>query len=117
MSGLQLDDEGDLLVENGDLVLTTPGFESIKLNLRQNLRFFSSEWVFDERIGLPFIGEIITKNPDPVIVDSVFKRAILNTAGVVELTFIEYDLSPERALTINFKALTNEGEIVESIAV
>lgn len=117
MSGLQLDDEGDLLVQDGDLVLSAPGFESIKLNLRQNLRFFFSEWVFDERIGLPFIGEIITKNPDPVIVDSVFKRAILNTSGIVELTFIEYDLSPERALTINFRALTGDGEIVESVTV
>lgn len=117
MSGLQLDDEGDLLIENGDLQLSAPGFESIKLNLRQNLRFFFAEWVFDERIGLPFIGEIIKKNPDPVIVDSVFKRAILNTTGIIELTFIEYDLSPERALTINFKALTVDGEISESIAV
>lgn len=111
MSDLLLDDEGDLVLENGDLVLST-GQEAIKQNILQRLRAYKGEWFLNIEDGVPYFQDILKKNPNPRAVDGAFKVAILGTPGVTELTSfdLKYD-TVTRGLKLSFSVNTIEGSV------
>jgi hypothetical protein len=110
MADITLDDDGDIFIDVDDLVLTS-GIDGIVQHLRQRLRMFLGEWFLDLRRGVAYFQQILLKNPNPSIVDSVLKKEIINTPGILQLTFFDMSLSNNRELTVSFKALTQEGEI------
>lgn len=109
MSDLKLTD-GDIEIEGNDLVLTT-GTEAIQQHLSQRMKTFLEEWFLDKRIGIAYLQQILKKNPDPVVVDSILKREIINTPGIKELTRFVLDISSSRELLLNFSARTSDGVI------
>ena len=115
MSDLKLTD-GDIELEGNDFVLTT-GTEAIQQHLSQRLKTFLEEWFLDKRIGIAYLQQILKKNPDPVVVDSILKKEIINTPGVVELTRFVIDVSSSRVMTLNFSAKTSDGVINFSEAI
>ena len=83
---------------------------------------FLGEWFLDKSQGVPYYQHVFVKNFDPVIIDSIFKRVILTTPGILELlTFdIEFD-ETKRSMSLNFDARSTAGvisyrnyEVVES---
>ena len=109
MSDLKLTD-GDIELDGNDFVLTT-GTEAIQQHLSQRLKTFLEEWFLDKRIGIAYLQQILKKNPDPVVVDSILKKEIINTPGVRELTRFIIDISSSRVMTLNFSAKTSDGVI------
>ncbi|MEW5804667.1 MAG: hypothetical protein AB1847_21465 [bacterium] len=111
MSDLALDTDGDLLISGSDLVLTT-GVDAIRQHLSQRLKTFYGEWFLNAEIGIPYFQQVLRKNPDPAILDSIFKREVINTQGILRLTEFSLDLNAgTRELTLSFKALCEEGVI------
>ena len=112
MSDIALDttDDDILLDDSNDLTLTT-GVDAIEQHLKQRLRTFLEEWFLDKRIGIPWFQQVLKKNPDEVIVDSVIKREIINTPGINELTEFSLDIDNTRELDVDFRAQTTDGEI------
>lgn len=112
MSDLSLDTlTADLIIQNGDLVLNS-GLEAIRQNLQSRLSFFLGEWFLDVDAGVPYYQDVLKKNPDPVILDGVFKDAILGTPGVIGLD--EFDMQMDtalRQLKLTFRARTTDGPI------
>lgn len=111
MSDLRLDANGDLSIVNGDLSIISDKLEIDQL-LKQRLQFFSGEWFLDIEDGLPWFDEVFVKNPDPVILNTIFKDIILTTPGVLGLD--EFDLTLDtvtRVMTLSFRARTTEGPI------
>ena len=111
MSDILLDDDGDIEVSGSDLSLVT-GADAIKQHLLQRFRMFYGEWFLNMERGVSYFQQILKKNPDPVIMDSIFKSTIINTPGVLRLT--EFDLSLDgstRELSLSFRALCTDGEI------
>ncbi len=102
---------GDIVIENGDLVLND-GLTAIRQNILQRLRTFFGEWFLDNTIGLPYFEQIWVKNPDQSKIDALFQNAILGTPGVVSLN--EYSFVPDfqkRTLNIAFVAQTTSGTV------
>lgn len=111
MSDIVLDENWDILVAGSDLTLTTD-IDAIRQHLSQRLKTFYGEWFLNMEIGVPYFQQVLRKNPDPVVIDSIFKREIINTPGIVQLTDFNLDLDPAtRVLTLFFSALCTEGEI------
>ncbi|MEE8299288.1 MAG: hypothetical protein V3R67_07910 [Thermodesulfobacteriota bacterium] len=111
MSGILLDINGDLDITNGNITLTT-GVVATKQRLQQKFRLFAEEWFLDKSRGLPYFTQMFVKNPNPVILDALFKREIITDPAVIELQ--EFDLTLDgslRTLTLTFKALTEDGVI------
>ena len=112
MSDLSLDTTtGDLIFVGGDLVLNA-ALESIRQNLQSRISFFLGEWFLDVDDGLPYYQEVLKKNPDPVVLDGVFKFVILATPGVLGLD--EFDMSLDtsaREFKLSFKARCTDGVI------
>ena len=109
MSSIKINSSNDIEIINNDLFLIE-GRDEIAQVLRQELRFFLGEWFLNTDGGIPYLQEILKKNPNASTIDAIFKNKILESPGVIELT--EYELTLEkRKLTLVFKARTEEGII------
>ncbi len=111
MSDLKLDNNGDLAIVNGDLVLTS-GSDAIRQHIEQRLKTFLGEWFLDLSTGVPYFQEILKKNPNIQIVDGLFKQTILDTPGVIELMQFELDLNAaDRTLKVECSVRTIDSVI------
>lgn len=106
----------DLLVVDGDLILTADanpaGTNNIQQNILQRLSFFLGEWFLDNTQGLPYYQQILIKNPDQSKIDAIFVNSILGTPGVTQL--LSYTFTPvfaSRLLKVSFSALTTAGKV------
>ena len=96
------DDLKNLLIVNGDLVLTSKS-EAVKQHLSQRLKMFVGEWFLDLSEGVPYYQNILIKNPNPNIIDGLLKDTILSTPGVDELLSFNLDFDAGlRKLTVDF---------------
>ena len=84
MSDLALDNTGDLLVESDALSLVE-GDDAIVQQLTVRFLFVLGEWFLDTRIGIPYFGDILIKNPDLSRVRAIFQETVLTTPGVASL--------------------------------
>ena len=110
MSDIRIDtDTGDIEIIEGELSLTS-GTDAIRQHLKQRLNTYFREWFLDQRIGIPYFEHILKKNPVPSVIDSIFKREILTTPGVIELIEFNLDFEPGlRELSLSFKARVIDG--------
>ena len=98
------DETEDMALENGDIVFVTKA-DAVKQSVRQRLKMFMGEWFLDLDSGVPYYQDVLVKNPNPTLIEGIFKNEILATPGILELlTFsLDYD-NATRKLTIAFTA-------------
>lgn len=107
---LALDSNWDLVVSDRDLATVTSG-DAIAQHLAQRLKMWMGEWFRDLREGVPYLQQVLIKNADPVVLDSIFKSTIINTPGLVELTTFDISIdSRTRELKLTFGAINEDGE-------
>ncbi|NIQ91014.1 MAG: hypothetical protein GWM98_04690 [Nitrospinaceae bacterium] len=85
MADLKLDENGDLAIEDGDLVIVR-GREAIAQDLDIRLQFFQGEWFLDLRLGVPWYQDILGEKPRFNILKGIFRQVILGTNGVEGIT-------------------------------
>jgi len=112
MSDIALDSiTGDISIIEGVIALNDEN-TAIAQHLRSRLRTFFGEWFLDISVGVPYFEQILIKNPNPVSVDSILKKEILETDGILELLTFDLDLNPTtRELTLTFQARTITGSV------
>lgn len=110
---------GDLLISDGDLVLTADvdprGTDSVLQLCTQRIKFFLGEWFLDNSAGVAWFQQILVKNADQSTVDGLLRDCILGTPGVVAL--LSYTSSQQRALrqyAISFTILTATGASISA---
>ena len=78
------------------------GVDAIRLRIVARLKFFKGEWFLDTRQGMPYYQSVFVKNPELALVESVFRRAILSTPGVLSVLRMTISLdTASRTLTIS----------------
>ncbi len=105
--------DDDLLIENDNLSIIdgTAGYEQ---NLVIRFRFFKGDWFLDLRLGVPYYDDIFLKNPDLILVRTIFREIILETAGTDSIE--RFDLSVDSATRIMSMSFTSKlitGEIID----
>lgn len=108
-----LDRNGDLFLDSmGDIVLN----DSVSQQIKIRLRWFASEWRWDEEMGLPYFEELMVKNPNIEYFEGLIREEIFNVDKVtdVESVNIAYD-SKTRKGTIRFVAYTDSETIKEEV--
>jgi len=85
---LLLDADGDLAVANGDLVLAggntaDDNQAAVRQAIACRLRLFLGEYYLDETKGVDYFGQILIKNPDPLVVRELLRQEIAGTPDVV----------------------------------
>ncbi len=105
------DSSGDLVVDKGQLVLVEER-EELEQHLAQRLRTFLGEWFLDTTIGIPYFDDILVKQPNVNVVDTLFIDEILGTPGIIRLLEFNSDLTSDtRQLSIDFIAESVDGII------
>ena len=113
MSDIALDTDGDLLIENNSLVLARDD-DAIVQQLIIRFKFVLGEWFLDIRLGVPYFGEILIKNPDLSRVRGIFRQIIETTPGIKSLESFSLDVEGvTRKATVIFRALKTDGEILD----
>lgn len=103
---------GDIMVEDGDLVVTTDQTVAIAQDIVQRLKTFFGEWFLDNSIGVPYFQQILVKNPDFGKIDALLQDTILATPGVIQLNSFQSTLSATlRQLQVTFSAQTTQGQV------
>ena len=106
----------ELLVVNGDLVLTSDadpnGTNNILQDIIQRLRSFMGEWFLDTSFGTPWFQELLIKGARQVDIDSALQTVIINTPGVAILTAYKSTVNfDRRTVSVTFSALTTTGSV------
>jgi hypothetical protein len=114
MKDLKLDEITHDLVTDTDLQLVS-GIDYYAQKVKIVLWFFLAEWFLDTSKGINYIGQVFGKNPNLTLIDNLFKIAILEIDGFLELLQYDSDFDiPLRKLTVDFKADTDAGELSQT---
>ena len=102
MSDFILDNAGDIALTNFDFSLVTGNDETAQRILIK-LRTYVGELFYNTKFGVPYYQEILGKNRDIGIVESLIKEAIITIDGVKRLLEFSMDYVPSpRQLTVSF---------------
>lgn len=100
-----LNSDGDLHIsQQGDISLG----ESVAQKIRIRLLWFEGEWRWDNEEGLPYMSDLLVKNPDIDTFESLVRAKIFEVDEVTEVreVLISYDRR-NRIATIKYTALTD----------
>lgn len=101
------------LVNGTTMVLCTQKKDLTRQRVEITLKTFLGEWFANILFGVPYFQTIYGKNTKNAA-DIAIKTAIQNVEGIVELISYESSLdSTTRKLTVSFRALSEDGEIIE----
>lgn len=106
-----------VLTSDGDLSIIG-GVPSIVQDIRQTVLQFFGEWFLDETVGVPWFDNILVKNPNLPAIRAIFREAISDVAGVLDVVRVDVNLDKSsRVASITFTVTTDVGELVETIAI
>lgn len=107
---LLVDDSGDLVIRNGDLVLID-GAEEIAQRLRIRLRLFVGEWFLAPAEGVPYFERILGRKITKAALLSLLREQILACPGVAEVTSLTAEVDGgRRSVSVSFRATTTDGD-------
>ena len=110
MSDINITQDGDLELIGHQINLAT-GDEAIAQQIQIRCQFFLAEWFLDQQIGIPYLREILIKNPNLDVVRDIYRQAIEGCPGVDRLTSLDVAIdAPTRTLNVSFVALLDTGE-------
>lgn len=104
---------GDLVVQNGDLMIVSNG-ERVAQQVLITLREWLGEWFLKTSDGVPYLEYILVKNPNEAHVRQILTEAIENVEGVKKVTELEFMFNRIlRTLTVSYEIATDYGFITK----
>lgn len=104
---------GDLVVQNGDLMIVSNG-ERVAQQVLITLREWLGEWFLKTSDGVPYLEYILVKNPNEAHVRQIITEAIENVDGVKKVTELEFVFNRIlRTLTVSYEIATDYGFITK----
>jgi hypothetical protein len=109
---LLLDATGNLVIENGDLVLVR-GIDGVAQSCRIALQMFEEEWFLDLDVGIPYFQEILGHKADVAVRAAAvaFTAELLAVSGVIAVTQMDVEQVPRtRGLKVTWRVRTDLGD-------
>ena len=110
-----LDSSGDLLVTKaGDILFG----KSAAQKIRMRLLWFEGEWRWNTGEGMPYMRNLLVKNPDTDYFEGIVRERIFEVEEVVDVkdVRISYDAKAREA-SIRYAALTDYETIKEEVKI
>lgn len=103
----------DILMKEGDLVITKGGdivlADSVRQAIRIRLLWFAGEWRFNTGYGIPYYDEVYIKNPNLEKIKLILSREIHNVDEVVDVQNMDIVMDKQnRVANVTFTVYTNE---------
>lgn len=96
--------DGDMSLVNGDFAFVT-GADEVRQRVLLRLRRQLGEWEFNVTLGVPWIEQILIRNPDLGTIRALLVREIATTPGVIRVVSLELELTADRKLAFTWSAL------------
>ncbi len=109
---------GDLAVRHGDFQLagSTPDMDAVVARAADQAAVaqgagcrvklqLGEDWL-DETLGVPWVDQILIKNPNPAVVTELLRVAIAATPDVLVVTSAALVISPDRSAQVAYQMLT-----------
>ncbi|MDO4330665.1 MAG: hypothetical protein Q4C66_15210 [Lachnospiraceae bacterium] len=100
MKGFCLDESGDVVIQNHDIVLTS-GLTLKMQKIRQVLGTNYGEWWLDEKEGIPR-QKVLKKNPDQGQIRDFIRKAIRQVDPDLQMVSCQFQQTADRKFLINF---------------
>lgn len=81
------EDTHDIDITSSTMHLTPTVDETCKQRVIVRLLTYRNEWFLDRKVGVPYYESILGKNRSKETIDSILKRTILQTEGVISLDY------------------------------
>jgi hypothetical protein len=92
------------------------GADKIAQQIKINLLSFLGEWFLDTTYGVPYLEEILIKNPHMASVETILRNHISSVPDVIRIDKLGLDWNRKsRMLFVEFTCTTNLGPIQESV--
>lgn len=99
----------DLIIKDGDIVLIDNA-ERVVQQIKIKLKSFLGEWFLDTTYGIPYLEDILIKNPSIDHIRNILRQEIIDVDDVTAVTSLSVLLNRQsRTLTVNFEAQTTFG--------
>ena len=106
----------DVVVKDFNLVITETKQDLITQKLKIKLLWFMEEWFLNRQYGIPYFQEVFIKGVDMDTLDNVFRTAIKQEDGVLDLISYSSSINESlRTLTITSKIRVEGGEILNIV--
>jgi hypothetical protein len=97
-------------------ILPIDGADRVAQQVKMTLLAFLGEWFLDVRFGVPYLEDILIKNPRLSSVESILRSKIMAVPDVSRLTFFAMTFVREqRSLMVEYHAETPLGPIKDSV--
>lgn len=119
MSDVFLNADHDIDIQSQKMRLTneTNG-EDVAQRIKISLWLFRGEWFFNEDAGVPYFQSIFVKGVTVTEIDNIFKTAIKNVEGVIELLSYSSNFNKSaREFSLDFKVRTAFGNQTLTVVV
>lgn len=91
------------------------GADRVAQQIKINLLAFLGEWFLDTTFGVPYLEQVLVKNPRMAAVETILRKHIKSVPDVTKVVSLNLDWDRRfRYLFISFEANTNLGPIKES---
>jgi hypothetical protein len=92
------------------------GADKVAQQIKINLLSFLGEWFLDVTYGVPYLEEILVKNPHMASVETIIRNHISSVPNVIRIDSLSLDWNRQsRVLAVEFTCTTNLGPIKESV--
>lgn len=92
------------------------GADKVAQQIKINLLTFLGEWFLDETWGVPYLEEILIKNPRMGSVETILRDHINSVPHVIRITLLDLGWDRmRRTLSVIFEANTDYGPIKETV--
>jgi hypothetical protein len=92
------------------------GADKVAQQIKINLLSFLGEWFLDNTYGVPYLEDILIKNPRMAVVENILRNHIMDIPNVTSIDSLTVNWDRKaRNLGVQFTCETDLGPITESI--
>jgi hypothetical protein len=103
-----LDADDDMAVANGDRTVVS-GQAAVAQACKIKVKLFLGEIYLDQSLGVDYLGVVLVKNPDPVVVREAIRVRLQSVADVTEVVgaqLVRDDPNDPRSASITYSIRT-----------
>jgi hypothetical protein len=90
--------------------------DRVAQQIKINLLSFLGEWFLDVTYGVPYLEQILVKNPRMPAIETIMRSHIKSVPNVIKVTALSLDWDRRsRSLFVDFEADTDLGPIKDSV--
>ncbi len=110
---MALDSDGDMALSAAGIPFFIGSSDEAIQRLRVRFKMFLGEWYRDQNLGVPYYQHVLIKQPNLVLIRSLWRQLILDTPGITGINRLTESFDRvARELRPVFEAVFEDGTVI-----